>query len=334
MNKKIGITFLTILTIIPLTTGCGKTAKLEVEEDTAVKLTSGKITASDFYNELKSENIEVLINMIDHKILDKKYATNDEETSSINSQIEQVKSYYKDNEDAYLSAIRSYFGVSSEEELRTVLSLEYKRGEAVNDYIEDHLKDDEINNYYENNVYGDIQASHILISVKTSDDMSDEDKEKEKQKALKKAKSVIEKLNNGEKFKDLAKKYSDDDTNKNNGGSLGYFNKDDMDANFWKAALELKKDEYTKEPVESSYGYHIILKTDEKEKDSLEDEKDSIKETLAKDKLSNDRSLYYQTLMDIRKDKKISFGDSELEKKYNEYMEKLIENSRNSSSAS
>lgn len=334
MNKKIGMTLLTILTIIPLTTGCGKTAKLEVEEDTAVKLTSGKITASDFYNELKTENIEVLINLIDHKILDKKYSSNEEEETSINNQIEQIKSYYKDNEDAYLSAIRSYFGVNSEDELRTILSLEYKRGEAVNDYLEEHLKDDEIKKYYDDNIYGDIKANHILISVKTSDDMSDEDKEKEKQKALKKAKSVIEKLNNGEKFKDLAKKYSDDDTNKDKEGNLGYFNKDDMDANFWKAALELKKDEYTKEPVETSYGYHIILKTDEKEKDSLEDSKDKIKETLAKEKLNNDRSLYYQTLMDIRKDKKITFGDTELEKKYNEYMDKLIENSRASSNAS
>ena len=214
MNKKIAIGLVSILTVSALTTGCGKTAKLNTTNKDAVSLTSGKITATDFYNELKLENIETLVNMIDHKILDKKYKTTDEETSSIDNQIEQIKSYYKDNESGYLSAIKSYFNVDSEDELRKVLSLEYKRGQAVNDYIEDHLKDDEIKNYYDNNTYGDIKASHILISVKTTDKMSDDEKEKAKQKALKKAKSIIKKLDNGEKFKDLAKKYSDDDTNK------------------------------------------------------------------------------------------------------------------------
>ncbi len=334
MNKKIAIGLVSILTVSALTTGCGKTAKLNTTNKDAVSLTSGKITATDFYNELKLENIETLVNMIDHKILDKKYKTTDEETSSIDNQIEQIKSYYKDNESGYLSAIKSYFNVDSEDELRKVLSLEYKRGQAVNDYIEDHLKDDEIKNYYDNNTYGDIKASHILISVKTTDKMSDDEKEKAKQKALKKAKSIIKKLDNGEKFKDLAKKYSDDDTNKDKGGNLGYFNKDDMDSNFWNAALKLKKNEYSKEPVETSYGYHIILKTGEKEKASLDDSKSSIKETLAKNKLSNDKALYYQTLMDIRKDKKITFGDSELEKAYNDYMDNLIKNATSSSSSS
>ena len=101
-----------------------------------------------------------------------------------------------------------------------------------------------------------------------------------------------------------------------------------MDSNFWNAALNLKKKEYTKEPIETSYGYHIILKTGEKKKEKLEDVKDTIKEKIAKDKLNNDRSLYYETLINIRQDKKITFGDSELEKLYNDYMEKLIDNAK------
>lgn len=333
-KKKLTVTLVTIIAISTMATGCGKTAKLKTDEETAVKLTGGKITANDFYKELKKDNIETLVNMVDHKILDKKYTTTDEETTSIENQISQIKSYYKDNEAGYLSAIKSYFGVESEEELRSVLSLEYKRGQAVNDYVEDHIKDDELESYYKDNVYGDIKASHILISVKTSDDMSDEDKEKEKQKALKKAKEVVEKLDKGEKFEDLAKEYSDDDTNNKKGGNLGYFNKDDMDPNFWNAALALKKKEYTKEPVETSYGYHIILKTGEKKKDSLDDVKDTIKEKIAKDKLNNDRALYYETLINIRQDKKITFGDSELEKLYNDYMDNLMDNARQSSSSS
>lgn len=329
MNKKKLVTTLTaVVAITTVTTGCGKTAKLETDDKTVVALSGSKITAQNLYNELKQNSIEVLVDMIDHKLLDKKYPSTDEEKKSIEDQISQIKSYYQENEDSYLAAIKTYFGVESEDELRKKLSLEYKRKEAVNDYIEKNIKDDEIKKYYDENVYGDIKASHILISVETTDDMSDEDKEKAKKEAYKKAEDIIKKLDNGEDFAKLAKKYSQDESNAKNGGELGYFNKDEMDASFWNAALDLKKNEYSKEPVESAYGYHIILKTGEKEKESLDSKKDSIIETLAKEKLDNDSTLFYKSLMGIREDKKITFGDDELEKAYKEYMDDLIKKAK------
>lgn len=327
MKNRKKVIYLTLALVISLLiTGCGKKAELK-DNNTAVSLKGGKITANNYYEELKkdADSIEKLVNMIDHKLLDKKYPSDSEEESSINSQIENIKSYYKDDEATYLSTIKSYFGVNSEDELRKVLSLEYKRNKAVKDYIEKNLTDAEINKYYEENIYGDIKASHILISIDAKEDASDDEKEKAKEKALKKAKKVIKELDEGKKFSDLAKKYSDDDATKSKGGDLGYFNKDDMDGSFWNAALELKKDEYTKEPVESSYGYHIILKTGEKEKKTLKGVKSSIKETLTSDKLSNDKALYYKTLMSIREDKKVTFKDNDLEKKYNNYMNDLID---------
>lgn len=327
-KKKLITTFTAVVAITSITTGCGKTAKLETDDKTVVALSGSKITAQNLYDELKQNSIEVLVDMIDHKLLDKKYPTDDEEKKSIEDQINQIKSYYQDNEDSYLAAIQTYFGVEDEDELRNKLSLEYKRKQAVNDYIEKNIKDDEIQKYYDENIYGDIKASHILISVETTDDMSDEDKEKAKKEAYKKAEDIIKKLDNGEDFAKLAKKYSQDESNAKNGGELGYFNKDEMDASFWNAALALKKNEYSKEPVESAYGYHIILKTGEKEKESLDSMKDTIIETLAKEKLDNDSTLYYNALMGIREDKKITFGDDELEKAYKEYMDNLIKQAK------
>lgn len=334
MNKKKLVTILImIIAITSITTGCGKTAKLETDDKTVVALSGRKITAQNLYDELKQNSIEVLIDMIDHKLLDKKYPTNDEEKNSIEDQISQIKSYYQDNEDNYLAAIQTYFGVKDEDELRDKLSLEYKRNLAVNDYIEDNIKDDEIQKYYDKNVYGDIEASHILISVETTNDMSDEEKEKAKNEAYKKAQDIIKKLDNGEDFAKLAKKYSQDESNAKKGGKLGYFNKDDMDAGFWNGALSLKKNEYSKEPVESAYGYHVILKTGEKEKESLDSVKDTIIETLAKEKLDSDSTLYYDALMGIREDKKITFGDDELEKAYKEYMNDLIKKAKDQSNS-
>ena len=57
-----------------------------------------------------------------------------------------------------------------------MLSLEYKRKLAVEDYIKDSLKDSEIKDYYNNNIYGQVKASHILIPVEVEDSASDEEK--------------------------------------------------------------------------------------------------------------------------------------------------------------
>ena len=272
--------------------------------------------------------------MIDHKLFDKKYPSDDTEEKQVENQLKQIKTYYGSDESTYKSALKTYFGVETEDEAKELLSLEYKRGLAVNDYLEDNITDEEIQKYYDENIYPDIKASHILISVDTTDKMSDDEKKKAKSSALKKTKEVISKLEKGEKFEDLAKKYSTDKDTASNGGSLGYINSDDMDASFWNSLKDLKKGEYTKEPVETSYGYEIIKNEGEKKKASLKSKKSSIKKTLAKEKLSNDSSLYYKSLIEIRKNKNITFGDSELEKDYNDYMDTLIENATKNQSNS
>ena len=97
-----------------------------------------------------------------------------------------------------------------------------------------------------------------------------------------------------------------------------------MDENFIEAVKDLENNEYTKEPVKTQYGYHIILKVDQKEKPELDDVKDTIKETLANNKLNNDSTLHYETLIDIREENNIKWNDDELEKQYNELMDQLL----------
>ena len=328
MKKKLGISICLISALVLTVTGCGKKAELD-DNKTAVSLKGIKITATDYYNEIKKSNISKLVDMIDHQLFDEKYESNDEEDQAVEEQINQLKESYKDDT-TFQSVIQQYFGVNSEDELEDMLRLEYKRNEAVEEFVADNLTDKEIEDYYDQNIIGDIKASHILITPDVDSDATDEEKEKAENKAKKEAKRIIKKLDEGEDFAELAKKYSDDEATAKNGGDLDYFNTDDMDENFMDAVKKLDNDEYTKEPVKTQYGYHIILKVDQKEKPKLKEVKDSIKETLANNKLNNNSTLHYETLMDIREENNIKWNDDELEKQYNELMDQLIKASSSS----
>jgi peptidyl-prolyl cis-trans isomerase C len=71
------------------------------------------------------------------------------------------------------------------------------------------------------------------------------------------AKSVIAELDKGADFATLAKKYSID-PGAGSGGDLGYFGHDDMVKEFADAAFALPASQYTKTPVKTEFGWHVI----------------------------------------------------------------------------
>ncbi len=97
----------------------------------------------------------------------------------------------------------------------------------------------------------EVKAAHILVD--------DE----------KLAKSIIKKLNSGADFVDLAKENSKDGSSEN-GGELGYFTKVDVVPAFAEAAFATKVGEYTKTPVKSAFGYHIIKIEDKRKRPPAE----------------------------------------------------------------
>ncbi len=73
------------------------------------------------------------------------------------------------------------------------------------------------------------------------------------------AKDLIEKLKNGADFAELAREYSTDTGSGAQGGDLGWFGKNAMVAEFETAAYALENPgDFTLEPVQSQFGYHII----------------------------------------------------------------------------
>ncbi|MBR2679012.1 MAG: peptidylprolyl isomerase [Bacilli bacterium] len=322
-NKKL-LYAIGLLLVTILVTGCGKEIAVKNGSKVAVSTKEQKYTATEYYNKIKKDNISKLVDMIDKDLLEKKYKTDDKETEAIDKQIEQIKSYYGSDENTYNSMLKQYFGADSEKELRENLKLEYKRKLAVEDYIKKNIKDSEIKKYYDEKIFGEVKASHILISINVKDDAKEEDKKAAEEKALKKAKKIIKELDSGKKFADLAKKYSDDKTNAVNGGDLGYFNLDEMVTEFSDAVKTLKKNEYTKEPVKTEYGYHIILKTGEKSKAKLKTIKKDIIEKIKDQKMSEDNTIYYTALKGFREDNKIKWNDDSLKKAYDDYISDLI----------
>ena len=333
--KKIVKVTASALAICLLVTGCGNNAELK-DNNTVVKTDEGKITADALYENLRDKyGISVLVDMIDHQLFDEKYKTDETEEETINAQIEQMKSQYNNDEEAFNAAIQQYLGVEDEDELREMLSLEYKRNLAIEEHVKNSITDDEIQKYYDDEVIGDIKVRHILIKPDVTDDMSTEEKTEAEEKAKKKAEKLIKELDEGADFAELAKKNSDDTGSASDGGLIDYFNKDDnMDEAFLNASIKLEKGKYTEEPVKSSFGYHIILKVDQKSKPKLKKVKDDIIKTLADKKLNDDATLRYNALIEIRKEAGIEFKDDSLKKDYDELMDQLIASVSSNTSAS
>lgn len=88
------------------------------------------------------------------------------------------------------------------------------------------------------------KARHIL--VKTEDE----------------AKKIIAELDKGGDFAKLANKHSIDSKESQNGGDLGWFSANQMVKPFSDAVTKLEKGKYTAAPVQTQFGWHVILRED------------------------------------------------------------------------
>lgn len=322
--KKTLIIATTFLLIIS-TLGCSKETKLEGGEKELVSFTDTKlnISTNDLYEKLKDKyGINFLIDMIDTKILDKEFPDSDSINDYVNIQVNSIKNYYK-TETEFLEYINNY-GYKNEDELKEYFKLNYKRNLAIKDYLKTLVSDDDINNYYNNKITGDIETKHILIEVKTTSSQTEDEKRTVKEEALKKAKEAIDKLNEGKSFDEVCKEYSGDDATKNMGGLMGFINTLNLDDVSRQELTKLEVGKYSTEALETEYGYEIFMKVSEKDKPKLEDVKTHIIETLADEKLTKDSKLQYKGLEYIRDKYGFSIKDEDLQVYYENTMNNLL----------
>ncbi|HET7587683.1 MAG TPA: peptidylprolyl isomerase [Gammaproteobacteria bacterium] len=161
--------------------------------------------------------------------------------------------------------------------------------------ITQHMKqnpvsDEDIQAAYQKQVQSmdqkEYKARHILVSDEKT------------------AKDVIDKLNNGADFAALAKKVSTGPSAKN-GGELGWFSPSDMVEPFGNAVKDLQKGQYTKQPVKTQFGWHVILLEDVRPvpQPKLADMKASIKQQLEAQKVQDFvQTLQKQASVDIKEE--------------------------------
>lgn len=233
---------------------------------------------AELLNEYRKANIESVImrKLLEEKIEEENITISDERKDEIfNEQIEYIIQENNMTEDQLLQNLKMQ-GIESFDVYKELLFAQNESvllvAELQNKVIETiTVSDDDVQNYYNENQEQfvkeeSVEASHILV-------------EKEET-----AREVLEKLNGGSKFTELAKEYSLDGSAQN-GGELGFFTKGRMVKPFEEAAFSMKVGEVS-EPVQTEYGYHIILVTDKEEESviSFEESKEQIKNALINQK--------------------------------------------------
>ncbi len=98
---------------------------------------------------------------------------------------------------------------------------------------------------------GNARVAHIMVNI--PQDASDE----EKQQAREKINEIAERVEQGESFDELAKRFSDDNASGQRGGELPPFTSNRMVPEFIEAIHNLSKEDVS-QPVKSQYGWHLI----------------------------------------------------------------------------
>lgn len=179
--------------------------------------------------------------------------------------------------------------------------------ELHNAYFRKHVSDavtaDEVKARYEKEIAAlpqeeEVSARHILVATEEE------------------AKAVIAELDAGKDFVELAKEKTLD-SNKEDGGDLGWFGKGRMVPEFETAAFGLEKGAYTKTPVQTQFGFHVIKLEDRRvaPPPALDQVEPQVRQLVMRDK-------YLALIEKAKAENKIEITDEALRKGYEELSSK------------
>ena len=186
----------------------------------------------------------------------------------------------------------------SDEYKRRMAFLEQRalHGEVIEKEVAAAITDEDIRKRYDTEMantppVNEVHARHILVKTKEEAD------------------AIVKQLDGGAKFEDIAKEKSSDPGSGAQGGDLGWFGPGQMVPEFEKAAFALEPGSYTKEPVQSQFGWHIILVEDKRAKQppAFEQVKEQFRSLLLREK-------YFALVKQLRVAGKVEVTDPDLKK--------------------
>ena len=247
----------------------------------------GDISVADFNETAKSlTGPFVLQQMVTEKVLAEKYKVSDAE---IQAAFDEVAAQYGDSFEQALAQ-----SGLTEESFKESLRVNLLQDKALQDQ---GIKEEDVKKYYEQ-MKTELNGRHILVADEAT------------------AKEVIEKIKGGAKFADVAKEYSTDQGSAEKGGELGWFTVGTMVDEFNDAAYALELNTLS-EPVQTSYGYHVIEITEKRDVEGVgkyEEEEENIRKKMV-EKLTatqQDQLILKDIIAKMAKEANFKTSDSEL----------------------
>lgn len=189
----------------------------------------------------------------------------DIDSAAVEISDELIEQHYNDNLADYMSPERVVL------ETLTLSRRDFFDDVEIDDQALESLYHSQVGNMVEQR-----RASHILFDV-------DDDEAAVREQA----EAVKARIDAGEDFAELAREFSQDTGTVNNGGDLGYVERDSFDPDFEEALYSLEENEVSA-PVRSSFGYHLIKLTSLQSADvpSLEAMRPSLEQELKNEQVA------------------------------------------------
>ncbi len=146
---------------------------------------------------------------------------------------------------------------------------------------------------------GDVVVAHIMIMNPSANPENKDEEDKGKNTIQ----DIYKKLQQGEKFEDLAKQFSEDKSSSTKGGVLNRFGSGQLSSEeFENVAFNLTKENPVSEPFKSQYGWHIVKLIDKFAVKSIDEMRSDLESKVSKD----DRSRLITASMNEKLRKKYS----------------------------